>query len=328
MQIFDDQLIVVTGGAGFIGSAFIRYLNDLGLTNILVVDELGHCEKWKNLVGKKFYHFIDKSSLFEWLQDHESSVEAIVHLGACTDTMETDATYLLENNYLFSVKLAEYALKHDKRFIYASSAATYGDGSQNFEDNENKLFDLQPLNMYGYSKQLFDQWADNTGALKKIVGLKFFNVFGPNEGHKGRMASTITKMVPQIQKGESVKLFKTTDPIRFKDGEQKRDFIYIKDVVRMIFCFLQNDAAGIYNIGSGVASTWNELAHAVYQAMDRETQIEYIDMPPELVKKYQNYSRADMTKTQKVLGDKATCMSLNASVADYVKNYLLVEKLW
>ena len=162
----------------------------------------------------------------------------------------------------------------------------------------------------------------------KIPGLRYFNVFGPNENHKGRMASAITKMVPQIQKGERVKLFKTTEPTRFKDGEQKRDFIYVKDVVRMIYAFLENNAAGIFNIGSGVASTWNELAEAVYLALEKQTHIEYIDMPPELVKKYQNYSRADMTKTKKILQEKADCMSLKDSVGDYVKNYLIVDKLW
>jgi len=328
MRIFEDQLIVITGGAGFIGSCLIRHLNDLGLTNILVVDELGSSEKWKNLVGKNFYHVIDKQHLFSWLNGRESSVEAIIHLGACTDTMQTDANYLLENNYQFSVNLAEYALTHEKRFIYASSAATYGGESKDFIDDQNEILKLQPLNMYGYSKQLFDQWAVNQGIFDKIVGLKFFNVFGPNENHKGRMASAIVKMVSQIQKHEKVKLFKSNDAIRFYDGEQKRDFIYVKDVVRMMHAFLENETGGIFNIGSGVASTWNELAQAVYLAFGKDVEIEYIDMPLELVNKYQNYSRADMRKTGRVLGEKATCMNLNDSVVDYVKNYLIPKKSW
>lgn len=328
MKDFTDQLIVVTGGAGFIGSCMVRYLNDLGLNNILVVDELGSSEKWKNLVGKKFYHLLDKHQLFSWLEGRESLIGSFIHLGACSDTMETDASYLLENNYQFSVRLAEYALTHDKRFIYASSAATYGDGSKGFVDDQDQIYDLNPLNMYGYSKQLFDQWASNEGVLDKLVGLKYFNVFGPNEHHKGRMASAITRMVPQIQRGERVKLFKTTDPARFKDGEQKRDFIYVKDAVRMTHAFLENEKGGIYNIGSGVASTWNELASAVYTAMGLPTQIEYIDMPVELVSKYQNYSRAEMTKTAQALKDKVVCMDLKDSVSDYVKNYLLPGKLW
>jgi ADP-L-glycero-D-manno-heptose 6-epimerase len=328
MKLYDDQLIVITGGAGFIGSGVVRYLNDMGLNNLIIVDELRQSEKWKNLVGKQFVDIIPKSQLFDWLVGKESLIEAFIHLGACSDTMETNASYLLENNYRYSVRLAEYALKNEQRFIYASSAATYGDGSKGFVDDASQLYTLQPLNMYGFSKQLFDQWALNEGVLDKLVGLKYFNVFGPNEAHKGRMASAITRMVPQILKGEKVRLFKSTDPSRFADGEQKRDFIYVKDAVRMTCAFLTNDAGGIYNIGSGKASTWNELAHAVFKALDRPTQIEYIDMPAELVNKYQNYSRADMQKIAQVLKDQVTCMSLEDSVADYVKNYLVPGKTW
>lgn len=328
MKIYDDQLIVITGGAGFIGSCMVRYLNDLGLTNILVVDEFDNTDKWKNLVGKKFFDVLEKHQLFPWLEGRESSIEAFIHLGACSDTMETNSSYLLENNFRYTLRLAEYALKHDKRFIYASSAATYGDGSKGFVDDQEQLYDLQPLNMYGFSKQLFDQWAYNEGVLDKLVGLKYFNVFGPNEHHKGRMVSAIVRMVPQIRNGEKVRLFKSTDPAKFSDGEQKRDFIYVKDVVRMTHAFLENDAGGIYNIGSGIASTWNDLAHGVYSALGLPPQIEYIDMPAELVKKYQNYSRADMTKTKNVLKDKVNCMSLHDSVADYVKNYIVPEKVW
>jgi ADP-L-glycero-D-manno-heptose 6-epimerase len=328
MKLYDDQLIVITGGAGFIGSCLVRYLNDKGINNLIIVDELGQSEKWKNLVGKQFVDTISKSQLFNWLVGKESQIEAFVHLGACSDTMETNASYLLENNYRYSVRLAEYALKNGQRFIYASSAATYGDGSKGFVDNEKQLYDLQPLNMYGFSKQLFDQWAYNEGVLDRMVGLKYFNVFGPNETHKGRMASAILRWVQQILKGEKVKLFKSTDPAKFSDGEQKRDFIYVKDVVRMTTAFLTNNAMGIYNIGSSRASTWNELAHAVFQALDRPTQIEYFDMPPELVNKYQNYSRADMVKSAKVLKEDVRCMSLEDSVADYVRQHLVPGKIW
>ncbi len=328
MKLYDDQLIVLTGGAGFIGSGVVRYLNEMGMNNLLIVDELRQTEKWKNLVGKRFVDVISKSQLFDWLEGRESLIEAFIHLGACSDTMETDASYLLENNYRYSVRLAEYALKHNQRFIYASSAATYGDGAKGFVDNVSQLYELQPLNMYGFSKQLFDQWAFNEGVLDKLVGLKYFNVFGPNEAHKGRMASAITRMVPQILKGEKVCLFKSTNRALFDDGEQKRDFIYVKDAVRMTCAFLTNDAGGIYNIGSGRASTWNELAYAVFQALDRSPQIEYIDMPSELVNKYQNYSRADMTKTAQVLRESTQCMSLEDSVSDYVRNYLLPGKAW
>jgi len=328
MQLYDDQLIVITGGAGFIGSCFVRYLNDLGMTNIIIVDDLGNSEKWKNLVGKKFVDILSKGQLFSWLDGKERLIEAIVHLGACTDTMETDASYLLENNYRYSVRLAEYALKHEIRFIYASSAATYGDGSDGFSDDENNLYVLQPLNMYGFSKQLFDQWAFSEGVLDKVTGLKFFNVFGPNEAHKGRMASAITRMVPQIVNGGTVKLFKSTDPSKFADGEQKRDFIYIKSLVEVLYDFLTNDATGIYNIGSGRASTWNELATAVYKALGKPPQIEYIDMPAELVNKYQNYSCADMSKTYGALKNPVIQTSLDDAVLDYVGNYIVTGKTW
>ena len=325
---YNDQWIIVTGGAGFIGSGCVRYLNDNGIKNIIIVDELGRNESWKNLVGKQFIDLIPKGELFHWLEGKESLIGAFIHLGACSDTMETDASFLLENNYRYTVRLAEYALTHGKRFIYASSAATYGDGSLGFSDAEENLFSLRPLNMYGFSKQLFDQWAHQQGISEKIVGLKYFNVFGPNEGHKGRMASAITRMVPQILEGKKVKLFKSSSPSQFADGEQKRDFIYVKDAVRMTCAFLNNDLGGIYNIGSGVASTWNALAHAVYQALQLPPQIEYIEMPKELLGKYQNYSKGEMTKTKAVLNEASECLSLNEAVSDYINHYLVPGFTW
>lgn len=327
MKIEEDQLIVITGGAGFIGSCLVRHLNDLGMTNLLLVDDFGQGEKWKNLVGKQFVDIISKSQLFQWLDGREALIKVFFHLGACSDTMETNADYLLENNYRYSIRLAEYALKHGHRFVYASSAATYGDGAKGFADDPALLYELCPLNMYGFSKQLFDQWAFNERVLDQLVGLKYFNVFGPNEGHKGRMASAITRMVPQILKGESIRLFKSTDPSRYADGEQKRDFIYVKDAVRMTW-LLAHEGKGLYNVGSAYAATWNELAHAVFRALERTPRIEYIDMPAELVSKYQNFSRAPPDKAFKLLGSQARCCSLEDGVADYVRNYLVPGKLW
>lgn len=327
MKIYDDQLIVITGGVGFIGSCLVRYLNDLGMTNLVVVDDLGKADKWRNLLGKKVVDVLHKGELFPWLEGKESQVEAIIHLGACSKTVELDANYLLDNNYRYSQRLAEYAFDNDIRFIYASSAATYGDGSQGFVDDQTRLDTLRPLNMYGMSKQLFDQWLCRVGALDKATGLKFFNVFGPNEYHKGRMASAITHVLPTAQKDGVVRLFASNDP-HFSDGGQQRDFIYVKDVVRMIHAFLLNDAVGIYNIGSGVPSTWNELATAVFKAINVPAKIEYIPMPADLHGKYQNYTCADMAKTRAAIGAAADCRPLEESVVEYVRDYLLKGEIW
>ena len=328
MKLYDDQLIVITGGAGFIGSGVIRHLNNRNIYNLVIVDELGMTEKWKNLVGKCLIDIIPKHQFFQWLEGRESIIEAFIHLGACTSTVETNASYLLENNYRFSVRLAEYALKNEQRFIYASSAATYGDGSKGFQDDEDQLQTLEPLNMYGLSKQLFDLWAKNQGVLDKMVGLKYFNVFGPNEKHKGRMASAITHILPTALKEGTICLFKSTDPSQFADGEQKRDFVYVKDVARMTTAFLTNDATGIYNIGSGIASSWNAVAKAVFKAIDKPCNIQYVDMPVDLIGKYQNYTCADMRKTRHILGAASECMPLEESIIDYVRHYLLPGKTW
>ncbi len=325
----DKRLIVVTGAAGFIGSCTVRYLNDQGTSLLLLVDDLKKTEKWKNLLNKKCVDFISRHSLFKWLDGNADKIKAFIHLGACSDTMEMDGDYLMENNFRYTIRLAEYALKHGHRFIYASSAATYGNGNLGFRDDHHGLDELKPLNLYGFSKYYFDLWAKQQNILDKIVGLKYFNVFGPNENHKGRMASMVYKMLPIAQKEGSIRLFKSSDPQRFGDGDQCRDFIYVKDAVRMTCEFLDNGLGGIFNIGTGQTTTWNALANAVFKALDKPAKIEYIDMPSDLIGQYQNYTCADMAKYQKMLKTPSPCQyTVENAVKDYVRNYLLKDERW
>jgi ADP-L-glycero-D-manno-heptose 6-epimerase len=331
-KTYDDRLIVVTGAAGFIGSGVVRYLNDKGLTNLLLVDDIKKTEKWKNLLNKKCTDFISKHDLFKWLEGKEKEIRAFIHLGACSDTMEDDGNYLMENNYRYSLRLAEYALEHGHRFIYASSAATYGDGSRGFIDDEGAIEHLRPLNLYGFSKYYFDLWLKQQGALNQVVGLKYFNVYGPNENHKGRMASMIYKMLPIAQKEGVIKLFKSSEPDRFGDGDQCRDFIYVKDAVRITCDFLENEINGIFNVGSGEATTWNKLARALFKALDKPSQIAYIDMPEGLIGQYQNYTRAEMDKYRNKHGLSTQCIpcqyNVEEGVIDYARNYLLKDERW
>ncbi len=331
-QIYDDQLIVITGAAGFIGSGVVRYLNDKGHSNLLLVDDIGKTTKWKNLRNKKFAEFIAKDQLFDWLEGREREIEAFIHLGACSDTLELDGDYLMENNYRFTLRLAEYALKHGHRFIYASSAATYGGGELGFSDDHDLLDQLNPLNLYGYSKHIFDLWVKEQGVLDDVVGLKYFNVFGPNENEKERMASMVYKSTPIAQKEEVIRLFKSSEHEKYPDGGQCRDFIYVKDAVQMTCDFLENEEGGIFNIGLGRATTWNEIAKAIFLALDKQCNIEYIDMPYDLVKQYQNYTCADMSKYFEKFNIRA-CKppfkyTIEEAVLDYVRNYLLKDERW
>jgi len=328
MKIFKDQYIVVTGGAGFIGSCVVKQLNTMGFSNIVIVDQLGTDEKWKNLVGKQFEELVPIDQLFTWLKDRESEIEAFIHLGANSSTVEKDADKLFLNNTQFSIRLAEYALDNDHRFIYASSAATYGDGSKGFSDEHEELEQLEPLNMYGFSKHLFDLWLKRQKALDKVVGLKYFNVFGPNEWHKGRMASAILHLLPQIEKTGKIKLFKSSDPEHFEDGGQMRDFIYVKDAARITSEFLQNDACGIFNVGTGEANTWNDLAKAVFKGVDKQEKIEYIDMPEDLQGKYQNYTSAETEKLREVFKGEFKVTPFEDAVVDYVRNHLVPHRYW
>jgi len=322
-----DELIVVTGASGLIGSGIVRHLNDRGMTNLLLVDRLGSDNRWKNLVGKSFLDIIHPDELFVWLDGKEDTVDAIIHMGACSDTMERDCDYLLENNTHYSTYLAEWALKHDKRFIYASSAATYGLGELGFSDDEDHLEDLQPLNMYGYSKHLFDLWLKREGVLDQVVGLKYFNVFGPNEYHKGRMASAVCQMYPKVVQEGEIALFKSLDTKKIKHGEQKRDFIYVKDAVRITCDFLDKDCGGIFNVGTGEANSWNTLGKALFAASGIKPKIKYVEMPEGLKKQYQDFTEADVKKLKKH-GLLKKMTPFKDAVEDYVVNYLAKEARW
>ncbi|MHC4568895.1 MAG: ADP-glyceromanno-heptose 6-epimerase [Planctomycetota bacterium] len=316
-------MIIVTGGAGFIGSALIASLNSRKITDILVVDQLGTDEKWKNLRNLAFADYVEKADLLEMILNKRPDypIEAIFHLGACSDTTESDASYLLKNNYEYTKILAQWAASNNVRFIYASSAATYGSGEAGFSDAEDRIESLWPLNMYGYSKHMFDLWARRNGLLGKIVGLKYFNVFGPNEYHKGNMRSFIVKAFEQISAGGTVRLFKSYES-EYADGEQVRDFIYVKDAVEMTLFFLDNpNLGGLYNVGTGQARTWNDLVTAVFAAMGKKPEIEYIDMPDSIRNQYQYFTRAEMAKLRKAGYDKEA-ISLEAAIKDYVQNYL------
>ena len=320
-------MFVVTGGAGFIGSAVVERLNREGITDILVVDNLGVSEKWRNLVRKRITSYLHKDQFLDLLSQDlvESPIEAIIHLGACTSTTEQDAEYLLQNNFSYSQLLCEWALEKDIRFIYASSAATYGDGKRGFSDDNETSLGLEPLNGYGLSKQLFDQWAIGNKLDDQICGLKFFNVFGPNEYHKGDMASVVYKAFNQIVDRGSVQLFRSYDP-KYKDGEQLRDFIYVRDCVDVIWWLLNNPAVnGIYNLGTGKARSWNDLVGAAFGALSKPTAITYIDMPEILRAKYQYFTEAKMDKLW-AAGYTTPFTSLEDGVADYVVNYLNREQ--
>ena len=319
-------MILVTGGAGFIGSAIVAELNARGIEDILIVDILGKGERWKNLRNLSFADYMEADDFSEMVSDSDVGLEpeAIIHMGACSDTTERDCSYLAKNNYEFSKLLAGWAMETGARFIYASSAATYGDGSQGFSDDEAAIECLRPLNMYGYSKQLFDLWCRRSGLLGKFVGLKFFNVFGPNEYHKADMRSFVVKAFEQINATGQVKLFKSHRP-DFGDGEQLRDFIYIKDTVDMTLFFLDHaELSGLYNVGTGQARNWNDLAKATFAAMGREANIEYIPMPEHLQGKYQYYTQAEISKIRNAGYSKETT-TLEDAITDYVQNYLMKD---
>lgn len=315
---------IVTGAAGFIGRNCVAELNRRGKTDLLLVDVLGTDDKWKNLVGLTYEDLLTPEELVERIDldiGFVDEVEAIVHLGACSATTEKDADYLFQNNTRYTETLADWCIHNDIRFVYASSAATYGDGSLGYSDADAVTPTLKPLNMYGYSKHLFDLWALQRGWLNKIVGLKYFNVFGPNEDHKGSMRSVVNIAYQQILKTGEVQLFKSDRP-DYKDGEQMRDFVYVKDAVDVTLWFVDHPTAnGLFNCGTGKARTWVDLASATFRAMGREPNIRFIDMPDHLKGKYQYFTQADAAKLR-AAGYTKPFTTLEDAVKDYVDTSL------
>jgi ADP-L-glycero-D-manno-heptose 6-epimerase len=323
---FSSSRILVTGGAGFIGSALVWALNRRGCEDIVVCDVLASTEKWRNLTPLRFADYVESDALLPRLQSGAlGKFDLVLHMGACSSTTERDASYLIRNNYEFTKNLATWALASKTRFVYASSAATYGDGSAGMDDDETKLDTLRPLNMYGYSKHLFDLHAQRGGFLKKMVGLKYFNVYGPNEDHKGDMRSLVHKSFSQVKNEGVIRLFKSYRK-DYRDGEQKRDFLYVKDAVAMTLHLAANKkAGGLYNIGSGAARTWLDLANSVFAALGKKPKIEFIEMPETIRDKYQYFTQADISKLR-ATGYRDKVTSLENAVANYAKNYLISDK--
>jgi ADP-L-glycero-D-manno-heptose 6-epimerase len=327
MTDLSEGRILVTGGAGFVGSAIIWELNRRGATNILVTDFLGKDEKWKNLVPLRFSDYLEADEFLQHLSHSPglfSNISTIFHLGACSSTTETDASYLIRNNFEYTKALAHFALDGGRRFVYASSAATYGGIAAGLPETVD-LDSLRPLNMYGYSKHLFDQYAARAGMLHRMTGLKYFNVFGPNEHHKGEMRSVVHKAFHQILESGTASLFKSYRP-EFADGCQRRDFLYVKDAAEAtIFLAEHIDGGGLYNIGSGEANTWLSLVNAIFSALNREPAIQFIEMPDYLREKYQYFTCAHIDKLRSA-GFNGRMTPLPDAVSDYVKHYLVPGK--
>jgi ADP-L-glycero-D-manno-heptose 6-epimerase len=319
-------MIIVTGGAGFIGSCIVRTLNNAGREDIIIVDNIAKTDKWMNMRNKKYIKYVHKSKFLEELPTYEN-VEAIIHMGAQSATTERNFDYLWENNLEYTKALWNYCAEKQISFIYASSAATYGNGVLGFDDNMD-IDQLLPLNGYGYSKQLFDQWVKHQAKTfpAQYVGLKFFNVYGPNEYFKADMASMIFHGFRQIQETGKVKLFKSCNP-NYADGGQLRDFVYVKDICSVIKWLLQHqNVNGLFNVGTGRAQSFAELAEATFHAIGLKPQIEYIDMPEKLRNKYQYYTKAEISKLYNA-GYHNRFVNLEEGARDYVQNHLAKDFL-
>ncbi len=320
-------MILVTGAAGFIGSVIVKELNDRGHENLLLCDHFESGDKWKNLQQLKYSSFVQIEDLFTHpIWKRPNGIKAIYHMGACSETTQLDMDYLYKNNTEYTNKLLTLAAQKNIPITYASSAATYGAGEIGYSDDHKGIPKLNPLNKYGYSKQLSDEWIlKQTKKPKVWFGIKFFNVFGPNEYHKGKMSSVVFQSFNQIRETGMVKLFKSHRP-DFKDGEQLRDFVYVKDVARAMIELMaagkkKPSISGIYNLGTGEARSFHDLVKATYRAMDLEPNIQFKDMPEELRNQYQYYTQAEMSKLKKAL-PKFKFMKLEDAVFDYVSNHL------
>ena len=323
-------MIVITGGAGFIGSVLLWKLNEMGRKDILLVDQhaKGH-PKWNNVKKHHFELYGESDEFIRRLEAKEwnGKIEAIFHLGACSDTTEMNTDFLRENNSLYSERITRWCLENKVYLQYASSAATYGDGSLGFCDDDKLAPSLKPLNPYGQSKLDFDNWVLKNDYEKRITGFRFFNVYGPNEYHKNHMRSMVQKGFEQIQATGKMRLFKSYKK-EYPDGGQKRDFIYVKDTVDAMIWFFQNPKwKGIYNLGTGRAQTWNDLAHALFKACGKDANIEYVEMPESLKNQYQYFTEADLRKLRKT-GCPVVFKNLEQGVSDYAKNYLVKENAY
>ncbi|HEY1068772.1 MAG TPA: ADP-glyceromanno-heptose 6-epimerase [Pirellulales bacterium] len=316
-------MFIVTGGAGFIGSVMLWKLNTLGIDDVLVVDLPSSPASARCLDRLVYRDYLSADRFLDLVERRglPKRVQGVFHMGACSSTLETSAAYLHRVNYGYTRTLAQWALNENIRFVYASSAATYGDGALGYSDEEAQSLDLKPLNLYGWSKQWFDDWAIRAGAAARMVGVKFFNVFGPHENHKGVMASLVYKAYHEIVKTGSLKLFMSHRP-DYEHGEQKRDFVYVKDCVDVLWRLYQRrDVNGLLNLGTGTARTWNDLARSIFAAMGRPFNVEYVPMPETLRGQYQYFTQADVSKLQR-LGLAGEFRSLEESVRDYVVNHL------
>jgi ADP-L-glycero-D-manno-heptose 6-epimerase len=323
-----NSVILVTGAAGFIGSCMVGYLNRKGYHNIIIVDEFDDENKKLNYEDKKITARVDRNGLFDWLNDHPMQIDFVFHLGARTDTTEFDYAILEKLNVDFSKKIWGYCTEKNIPLVYASSAATYGDGELGYKDDHDLPYKLNPLNPYGKSKNEFDKWVLKEKTQPPFwAGLKFFNVYGPNEYHKERMASVIFHSFNQIKSSGKVKLFRS-HKAEYKDGEQLRDFVYVKDVVDICYWLMnEKPASGLYNLGTGKARTFKDLVTAIFKSLGKDPVIEFIDTPLDIRDKYQYFTEADMNKLRSV-GYKEDFYSLEEGVDTYVKNFLLDKKYY